>query len=312
MLPAQKPHMAVVEKKAGMVAFYTEEGKRLSEIKVGTYPHESVFSLDRKLLYVTDNGLVWMTDKGEGDKTISILDPWARKKVGVIDLGYRRPHGMIVHPRTGQLVVTIENPYGLLLVDPAARRVIRKYDTKGESPHMVMFGPGAETAWVSNSNSGTVAIVNLASGAVEKILSTGKNTQGAVMTLDERWVYLTNTASNKISVIDARKREVAGEIETGAGPARIRFTPDERLLVYNLQPGQGVAIADVKTRKQLAEVRIPGKPLSLTLSKDGKLAYLGLQDEDKIAVVSVPERKLVRVIETPKGAGPDTIALLNE
>ena len=102
------------------------------------------------------------------------------------------------------------------------------------------------------------------------------------------------------------------EIATGAGPARIRFTPDERLLVYNLQPGEGVAIADVKTRKQLAEVRIPGKPLSLTLSKDGKLAYLGLQDEDKIAVVSVGERKLVRVIETPKGAGPDTIALLNE
>jgi len=309
---AQEPYMAVVEKKAGMLAFYSEEGKRLSEIKVGTYPHEMAFSRDRKLLYITDNGLVWMTDKGEGDKTISVIEVATRKKVHVIDLGnYRRPHGLLVHPKTGQLVVTIENPYGLLLVDPAARKVLRKYDTKGESPHMVLFGPRAETAYVSNSNSGTVAIVNLASGNVEQILNTGKNPQGGVMTRDGKTIFLTNTASNKISVIDTAKRQVVGEIETGNGPARIRLTPDESTLVYNLQPGEGVGFADVKMRKQTGEVRIPGRPLSLSCSRDGQLAFLGLQDADKIAVVSVPERKVVRVITTPAGAGPDTIMRLD-
>ncbi len=311
-LLGQKPYMAVVEKKAGMLAFYSEEGKRLSEVKVGANPHEMAFSLDRKLLYVTDNGLVWMTDKGEGDKTISIIDVAARKKANVIDLGnYRRPHGMLVHPKTGKLVVTIENPYGLLLVDPAARKVDRKYDTKGESPHMVLFGPRAETAFVSNSNSGTVAIVNLSSGDVEKILNTGKNPQGGVMTRDGKTIFLTNTASNKISVIDTAKREVVDEIQTGNGPARILLTPDESTLVYNLQLGEGVGFADVKTRKQTGEVRIPGRPLSLSCSRNGQIAFLGLQDADKIAVVSVPGRKVLRVITTPAGAGPDTIMHLD-
>ena len=289
---AQQPAMAVVEKKAGVVAFYTAEGKRLSEVKVGVHPHEMAFSTDRSFLYVTDNGVVWMTDKGDGHNTISVIDVASRIKAGVIDLGpYRRPHGMAILPKTGQILTTIENPYGLLLVDPVGRKVLRKYDVKGDAPHMVLLGPRAETAYVSNAHSGTVAIVNLASGNVERLIPTGKNPQGGVMTHDGKRIYLTNTASNTISVIDTGKREVIGEIKTGNGPARIALTPGEKTLVYNLQPGEGVGFADVQQRKQTGEVRIPGRPLSLSLSKDGDTAYLGLQDSDKIAIVSIPERK---------------------
>lgn len=303
--------MAVVEKKAGMLAFYSADGKRVSEVRVGSFPHEAVFSLDRRFLYVTDNGLLWMTDKGEGVNTISIVDVATRKKAGVIDLGLnRRPHGLAVLPKTGQIVTTIENPNGLLLVDPVGRKVLRKYDVKGESPHMVLLGPGAEHAYVSNANSGTVAVLNLASGKVEKLLPTGKNPQGGVMTRDGKTIYLANAASNLISIIATGSNEVIGEIKTGENPARVALTPDEKTLVYNLQAGEGIGFADLHSRKQVAEIRLPGRPLSLSLSRDGRTAYLGLQDSDKIAIVSVPERKIIRIIETPVGAGPDTITPL--
>ena len=141
--------LAIVEKKAGKVGFYTEEGRRLGEVQVGRYPHEMAFSPDRRLLYVTDNGMLWMTDPGEGGNSISIIDVRSRKKTGVIDLGnFRRPHGIAVLPRSGEIVVTIENPYGLLRIDPVARKVVRKYDVAGKSPHMVLLGD--RTAWVSN------------------------------------------------------------------------------------------------------------------------------------------------------------------
>jgi hypothetical protein len=45
----------------------------------------------------------------------------------------------------------------------------------------------------------------------------------------------------------------------------------------------------------------------VALSRDGQIAYLGIQDSDKVAIVSVPQRKIVRVFETPPGAGPDTV-----
>jgi YVTN family beta-propeller protein len=308
---AQEAAMAVVEKKAGMVAFYTADGKRLSAVKVGLYPHEMAFSTDRRLLYVSDNGVEWMTDTGKGDNTLSVIDIAARKKVGVIDLGqYYRPHGILVLPKNGHLVVTIENPDGLLLIDPGAKKVLRKYDTNGQDPHMVLLGPNAESAWASNAHNGEVAIVNLASGKVEKTIPTGKNPQGAVMTKDQKWVFLTNTASNTISVIDAMKRAVVGEIKTSDGPARIVLTPDEKTLVYNLLTGSAVGFADIQSRKETSVVSLPGRPLSLSNSRDGKTAYLGIQDSDKIAVVSVPAGKIIRIIETPKGAGPDTVAPL--
>ena len=297
--------LAVVEKIAGRVSFYTADGRRISEVPVGQYPHEIIQSPDRRTLYVTDNGVLWMTNPGEGGNTISILDVAARQRAGVIDLGnYRRPHGIDIHPKTGRMVVTIENPDGLLLIDPAARKVLRMYDVQGADPHMVLFDASGEHAWVSNSASHNVAVIHLASGKV-KLVPTDARPQGGVRTRDGKLIYLTNSDGNSISIFDAARQERIGVIKTGNGPGRIALTPDEKTLVYNLQPGEAIGFADVATRRETKVVPLGGRPLSLTMSPDGKLAYAGVQDQDKIFVLSVAERKIIRVIETPKNSGPD-------
>jgi YVTN family beta-propeller protein len=305
---AAQSDLAVVEKKGAAVGFYNSQGVRVAGVKTLIHPHEMLFSPDKKYLYVTENGLLWMTDPGEGGNSIVIIDVAQRKLAGRIDLGdNRRPHGMDLDPRTGRLVVTVENPSGLLLVDPAARKVIRRYDTKGEKPHMVLLDRKAEYAWVSNSNSGTVAAIHLETGRVDALLKLGENTQGGVITKDGKKIYLCVMGANKIVEIDTAKRAVTGEIATGKGPARLALTPDEKTLVYNIQLEPGFGFADVATRKQLSRGDLPGRPLSLTLSPDGKTAYLGVQEEDQIAVVDVASRKVTRYLKTPKGAGPDPV-----
>ena len=301
-----QPDLAVVEKVSGKVGFYSPTGDRTSEVKVGVYPHEIVRSLDRKSLYVTDNGILWMQYAGKGGNTISIVDVATRAKTGVIDLGeYRRPHGMAVHPVTGQLVVTIENPDGLLLVDPQQRKVIRKFDVQGKSPHMVLFGPGGKRAYVSNTNSGTLASIDIATGKTT-LIPTGKYPQGGVLSPDEKTIYLTNAESNKIALIDTVTDKVTGEIATATYPNRVTITPDGKTLVYSLgQTGEAVGFADVATRKQTGTIPLHGQPLSLTLSKDGKFAFSGIQSQGKIHVINVSQRKILRTITTPKDAGPD-------
>jgi DNA-binding beta-propeller fold protein YncE len=305
---AEKAKLAVVEKVSSSVGFYTAEGKRLGGVEVGAYPHEIVLSPDGRYAYVSDNGVLWMTDAGIGGNTISVIDLAAMKRSGVISLGdYRRPHGMDVDPRTGRLVVTIENPDGLLLVDPVERKVLRRYDVKGKAPHMVALSRDGAWAFVSNASTGDVAAVHLETGNVTLIPS-GARPQGGTLSRDGALYYVTNADGKSIAIIDTAKRVRIGTIAAGPGVARIALTPDGKTLVYNLgEGGDAVAFADVALRKQTTVIRLGGRPLSLTLSRDGQLAYLGIQDQDRIVVVSVPERRIVREIRTPKGAGPDPV-----
>jgi YVTN family beta-propeller protein len=304
---AQQPDLAVVQKVAGSVGFYTRDGKFISAVKVGEHPHEAVLSPDNRLLYVTDNGILWMTYKGEGGNTISIVDVKARKKVGVIDLGAnRRPHGIDVDPKTGRLVATTENPSGLVLVDPIARKVLRRYDVRGEAPHMVRLSPDARTAYVSNTNSGTLAAVNLDTGEA-KTIPTGARPQGTAFSRDQKTMYVTNSEANTISIVDVDKFQVTGTIQTGMWPCRLAVTPDGKSLVYALQVNEAVGFADLASKKEVKQLPLGGKLLSLTLSSDGRYAYSSAQELDKIYVISLAQQKAVRVIEPPKGSGPDPV-----
>lgn len=300
-----QPEIAVVEKIAGKVGFYDAAGKRTGEVKIGEYPHEIVPSLDGKTLFVSNNGILWMQYAGEGGNTIAIIDRKTRAKRDDIDLGNnRRPHGIAVHPKTGQLVITTENPDGLVLVDPVAKKVLRRFDVKGEDPHMVLFDAPGEWAYVSNSTSGTVAAIQIATGKTE-LIPTGKRPQGGVLSPDGKTIFLTNADSNTISLIETAQRKVVGEIKTGGGPNRVAITPDGKTLVYSLGAAHAAAFADVATRKELQQVKLSGQPLSLTMSRDGKWAFSGVQDKDKVHVIDVAQRKIVRTIDTPKESGPD-------
>lgn len=299
------PYVAVIEKIAGAVGFYTEDGRQLGQVKVGSFPHEAVLSRDGHLLYVSVNGVLWMTEDGLGANTIAVVDVRAMKKVGDIDLGrFHRPHGLALVPGSDCLLATTERPFGLVTVDLAARKVVRDYDVRGKSPHMVIPAPGSEWAFVSNTDSESVAAIELRTGQV-KLIATGARPQGGVLSPDGSRLYVVNTGANRISIIDVKAQEVVGAIPTGKGPGRIAMTPDGKTLVYNLQFEPGVGFADVAAGKQVATVPLSGRPLSLTMTRDGRRVFAGVQDQDKVFFISVPERRIERVVETPRGSGPD-------
>jgi YVTN family beta-propeller protein len=299
--------LVAVEKLSGGVGFYDLQGRRAAEAQAGRHPHEMAFSPDRRFLYVTDNGIVWMTDPGDGDNTISIIDVAERRRVGTIDLGAnRRPHGIDVDPATGRIVVTTENPSGLLLIDPAARKVLRRYDTHGLAPHIVLLGSGAKTAWASNDRTGDVAAVDLDTGAVTTI-PIGPRPQGEAFSADRGTLYVASMGGNVIAVIDAATSRKTGEIPTGQGPCRVAVSPDGKTLVYALQQGRAVGFADLGTMREIGQTALSGPPVSLTLSGDGTAAYSSVQERDQVFVISLATRQIAQVMQFPKGAGPDPV-----
>jgi len=295
------------EKLSGSVGFYDANGIRAADVPVGHHPHEMALSPDRRTVYVSDNGVVWMTENGPGDNTVSIIDLASHRRTGVIDLGqYRRPHGITLDRRTGHIFVTTERPSALLELDPVSRKVVRAYDVKGKAPHIVVLGPHSEFAYTSNDNSGTISAIRLATGDV-KVIPAGKRPQGQALSPDGKFVFITLEDDNAIAILDTAKNEIIGRIGTGRSPNRVAVTPDGKLLVYSMQLAGAVGFADVAARKQIAEVPVGGQTMSIALSPDAHLAYTGIQEHDQIAVVSVRDRNLVRTFNTAHGSGPDAI-----
>jgi YVTN family beta-propeller protein len=182
--------------------------------------------------------------------------------------------------------------------------VLRRFDVKGEDPHMVLFDAPGQWAYVSNSTTGTVAAIEIATGKT-LLIPTGKRPQGSALSPDAKTVFITNADSDTISLIDTAQRKVVGEIKTGKGPNRVTITPDGKTLVYSLGAAHAAGFADVATRKEVQQIPLSGQPLSLTMSRDGKWAFSGVQDKDKVHVIDVVQRKIVRTIDLPKEAGPD-------
>ncbi|MBZ2184516.1 MAG: hypothetical protein K7J46_07355 [Bryobacter sp.] len=298
--------LAVVEKKGHALGFYrASTGQRLAAVPLKTHPHELIFSPDGRFAFVTENGMLWMTDKGQGGNTIAIVDLNSRQLSARLDLGNNyRPHGMDLNPHNHQLVVTVEGPSGLLLIDTQQRKVLRRYDTQGQAPHMVTLNPSGDTAYVSNSGSGTLAAVHLPTGQI-RLIPAGQNPQGSVFTPDAQRLYLTVMESDLILGIHPTSGKIEQRIPTSPGPARLAIVDGGKTILYNLR--KGVAWADIATGKEITRLELPGRPLSMTLSRDGKTAYLSLQDEDQIAIVDIAARKITRYLKTPPGAGPDPV-----
>lgn len=304
---AETPYIAVIEKVAGAVAFFSEEGRQLAQVKVGPFPHEAVLSPDGKLLYVSVNGVLWMTEDTLGANAIAVVDTHSMRLARTIDLGrFHRPHGIAMVPGASRLLATTERPFGLILVDPAASKVVRDFDVHGKSPHMVMPTANGEWAFVSNTDSNNVAAIQLSTGKTN-LIPTGGHPQGGVFSKDGSRLYVTNGDGDRISVIDVAGQKLISNIPTGRSPGRIALTPDGRTLVYNLQLGEAVGFADVASAKQTATIALGGRPLSLTMTRDGKRAFSGVQDQNKMFFISVPARKIERVIQLPKDSGPDPV-----
>ena len=115
---AAHPSFAVIEKVAGRVGFYDATMKRIGEVNVGTFPHEAALSPDRRLLYVSVNGVLWMTEASMGTNIVAVVDVPSMKKVGNIDLArFHRPHGIAFQLGTDTLLTTTERPFALIAVD---------------------------------------------------------------------------------------------------------------------------------------------------------------------------------------------------
>jgi YVTN family beta-propeller protein len=305
---AQQTVLLVGQKASSTVGFYTPDGKALATVPVGKHPHEMVISPDGRYAYTADNGTMAIEDTGLGNNTVSMIDIRARKRSAVISLGnYHRPHGIAIDARTGDLLVTTEIPARLLVIDGKSHKILRAYDPKGKTPHIVTLGKDGKFAYVSNAGSNTVSAIELASGKVT-LIPVGTRPEGSTLSKDGTRLYVANRFSNEITIVDTAKKAKVGSIKTGAQPVRVQLTPDQKYAVYGMANGHAIGFADLAQGKEVDEVSTDGNRIvSMHLSPDGKWALGGAADVDLVYIVDIASRKIRNKFSVPKGSNPDPV-----
>jgi YVTN family beta-propeller protein len=111
----------------------------------------------------------------------------------------------------------------------------------------------AVCAYVANSGSDSVSVIDSASSTVTATIPVGIGPRAVVVTPDSTRVYVANGVSRTLSVIDTATNTVVDSVPAGRDPRDLAITPNgERLYVSN-GSSDAVAVIDVATSTFLVE-----------------------------------------------------------
>jgi YVTN family beta-propeller protein len=290
-----------------------ESGKTLATLPVGRGPHEVIVSPDGRTAYVSNFGPYGICPAGDTlcktpGNTITVLDLAERKVKTTFNYGSNTgQHGSIISRDGKSVWVTSETPQSLLEIDAATGKIVQQWMTTQLRSHLVVGTPDEKKFYVTNTISGSVSVIERASGAV-KVIPIGKGAEAITISPDGREVWVGMPVDNKIAVISTAKDEIVETIDSGGKqPQRVRFTPDGNEVWVSHVAADMLTVIDAKSRKVVANVSVGRRPQGIVFSFDGRHGYFALSGANQVAVIDVPGRKLLRNFDT--GLDPDGIGL---
>jgi YVTN family beta-propeller protein len=295
-------------------------GKSHATLPTGVAPHEIAVSPDGRTAVIANYG-----DRDTPGSTLTVVDISAARVARTVDLGdHTRPHG-VAFLSADKVVVTTEGSRHLLVVEPSTGSVVTAVETAQRVSHMVALAQKLERAFVANIGSGSVTVIDLASGSKLADIPTGDGAEGIAITPDGAEVWVGNRGADTISILDPESLEVLVSIPCPGFPIRVAMTPDgRRALVSAAQSGE-VVLFDVQKRQEIARSaldlanapdaaqRLFGDrfgqspvPVGVVVSPGGDRAWVAATQADAVVAIEPGSLEIRNVLEA--GREPDGMA----
>lgn len=301
-------------------------GEVAATVPTGRGPHEVAVSPDGRLAVACNYG-----GREAAGNTLTVIDVPHARVVKTIDLGeYRRPHGIRWLSDGHRIVVTAEDDKALLTVDIQEAKVLGTAETGQEISHMVAVTPDDKRAFVANIGSGSVSVIDLASGGRLSNPSTGEGAEGIDITPDGKEVWVTNRAADTITILDSASLEILATLPSASFPIRVKITPDGRHALVSNAKSAEVVVFDTSTRKSVHRIPMDLKsldadgrlfagrfgessvPIGILIHPDGKRAYVANANADVVSILDLEEWKLIGGLiagKEPDGLGYSELAV---
>jgi YVTN family beta-propeller protein len=315
-VPTKAQTLVVLEKsgfKADLVDAAT--GKILAKLPTGQGPHEVAISPDGRTAYIPNYGPFAVYPPGDQThtrlgNTMTVVDVDQRKVKATFDVGtHAGPHDVRVSRDGKYLWVTTETPMALMELDAATGKLLHLWPTQQDRVHMVVPTPDEKKFYLTNTVSGSVSVLDRASGAV-KVIPTGPGTEGIDISPDGREVWVASRQDDKVEVISTANDAIVATFPSGGrGPVRLAFTPDGNHVWVTNGTSDTVSVFDARTRSIVGTITLGKNPSGLVFSPDGGRVYITSQDANEVSIVDVSSRKVIRTVNTGTGSQPDGIGL---
>lgn len=278
-----------------------------SNLALPKNPHDFALSADHRFAYVPIYGPGIYNRNPEPGHELYVLDLAGRSVAKVIDLSpYRSPHGVQIDAR-GRVYVTAELDRKILVVDPAAGRVVATIDHEG-SGHWLAVLPNGSKAYAANKDDKPfVTVLDLVAGKQIGTIPMPRGTQGITVSPDGRRAIAMDIGEPEIAVIDTATDTVLERIRlngTTDAAYKAYYSPDGEWLLTMAGSTIGLFDAANLTATQRT-VQVGASPMGIGFSPDGKTALVANHGDGTVSVLDLASATVTRTFKA--GTGIETL-----
>jgi YVTN family beta-propeller protein len=266
----------------------------------------------------------------EDGHSVTVIDGARGKVIATVPIG-KRPRGLKLNADASQLYVAVSGlpkcppsvpdeecekmerdlkADGIAVMDTKTLKVLRVLQA-GSDPEQFDLSHDGKLLYVANEDTGTMSVVDIASGRVKTRITVGKEPEGVVLSPDGRHVCVTNESDNSITIIDTKTLEAVSTVQVGKRPRDLVFTPDGKLAYATGEFDSSlyrVGMPGGKPVEKVLELGQEARPMTVLMDAPRKRLYVSTGRGGSVAVIATePAVKLLRDI--PVGKRPWGIAL---
>jgi YVTN family beta-propeller protein len=297
-------------------AFDLFTGKELAKIPIAMESHEAIAINDKIVL--TNYGAI----DSDGN-IIKVIDTKTNEVEKIIDLkGNISANGIVAFPECNKAVLIDYVSNNLVLLNIETDSTEKQIPTQQKSSHLLVLHPSKPLAYVTNTKSNSVSVIDLTSNDVVKIIPCGMGTESIDISPDGSEIWVTNKIGNSITIINTSTYEVIDTLATGNEPLKVKFSVDGKYaLVTNAKDGT-IYVYDKQSKKRIKTIILRGKttlfqrilyhtpyPVNILMHPNGLYAFVSNSNASKIEVIDMRTFTVVSTIGT--GKIPDALVFVD-
>lgn len=204
------------------------------------------------------------------------------------------PAGIAITSNSRTAYVANNNNYGIAGQDSVTAISLKHnsvittiHDDSFDQPYTVTIHPNGTKAYITNSNSSTISIINISNNQVIGTINGFDGPSGMAITPDGNFAYVNNYGAGNCSglassvrFVDLNTNTIVGpRIFVDQAPAALAMSPDGNFVyVVNYvdgQPGTGtMSIIQTNINTVIDTVTGLSGPFAIAITPDGKYAYV--------------------------------------